>query len=100
MLNITDTTEVARTATDAEAAEVFETGNGENSTTSQEDTEQWILYVDGASIKNRSRAGMIYSERAMSPQPKDLQRLPTSGESSERCLSSKKEENGCLFGEG
>ena len=43
----------------AEAAKMVETGNGETPVVRQKDVEQWILYVDDASNKNGSRAGMM-----------------------------------------
>ena len=38
---------------------MVETGNGETPAVRQKDVEQWILYVDDASNKNGSRAGMM-----------------------------------------
>ena len=43
----------------AEAAKVVETGNGETSIFGQEDMQQWILYVDGVSNENGFGIGMI-----------------------------------------
>ena len=37
---------------EAEATKVVETENDENSTNSQENTEQWVIYMDGASNEN------------------------------------------------
>ena len=44
---------------DAEATKVVEMGNGEDSVTGREDTEQWILYVDDNSNENGSRVSMM-----------------------------------------
>ena len=55
----TDTTEVTRTTSDAEATKVVETWNGENSITNQEETNQWVLYVDDASNENGFEASMM-----------------------------------------
>ena len=38
---------------------VVETRNGEDSALRQEDTKQWILYVDGASNENGSKVDMM-----------------------------------------
>ena len=51
-----DTTEVAGMTDNAEAKKVAEALREKNSTLVKEDTEQWTLYVDGASNDTRSRA--------------------------------------------
>ena len=42
-----------------EAVKSVKIRNGEDSTLRQEDTEQWILYMDGASNENGSQADMM-----------------------------------------
>ena len=42
-----------------EAAKAVEIGNGEDSATNQEDAEQWVVYMDGASNENGSGAGVM-----------------------------------------
>ena len=44
---------------DAEAVKVVETENSVDFATDQEDIEQWVLYVDGASNENGSGANMM-----------------------------------------
>ena len=54
-----NTTEVVGTTNRAEAAKVVKAREKENSTPTQDDTQQWTLYVDDVSNENGSRAGMI-----------------------------------------
>ena len=54
-----NTTEVPGMTNNVEAVKGVETKNGETSAIRQEDADQWILYMDGASNENGSGAGMM-----------------------------------------
>ena len=51
--------EVIGMASNAEAVKAVEVGGREDSVPIEGDAEQWTLYVDGASIDNGSRTGMM-----------------------------------------
>ena len=54
-----NTTEVAGMTNGIEATKVVEARDKKNFAPTQEDTQQWTLYVDGASNENGSGAGMM-----------------------------------------
>ena len=54
-----NTAEVTGTADGAEAVKVVEVVDKENSPPTQEDTQQWTFYVDGASNENGSGASRM-----------------------------------------
>ena len=53
------TAEVAMTVDDAEITKAMEARDKEGSAPTQGDTQQWALYIDGASNENGSGAGMM-----------------------------------------